>query len=136
MNSVFTRYEIATGKGIDQLLLPDNPAWINLYYDNGMAVYRGTFDPKTHYMSGGSPVERPAPGVECSLADILADGEDTAELSGLPVPCVARISGPTGFSELSVPHGVLLFSASVPGAYRVQIEAFPFLDWEVTINAV
>lgn len=136
MNSIFSEYEVESGQIVCIRAMPDVAEIKNTYFADGRAIVRGAFDSTTHYVQGGSPVERPASLAVCDRTEIVSDGEDVAELSGLPVPCVARISGPTGVSELTVPDGALLFSAAVPGDYRVQIEAFPVRDWEVYIHAV
>lgn len=62
---------------------------------------------------------------------ILADGADTAILSGLPNPCTILING----QEHIVTGGTLELDADYPGTYRVEIRHFPYRDFVQEIIA-
>lgn len=129
--TTYTRYASRTGEIIGILDIPDT-----LYDMHSTLLYPGTLNAETHYVIDGEPVERPASEASCDRLEILANGQDVANITGLPVPCMARISGPTGFSEFAVTDGAIAFSVAVPGDYRLQFEAFPVRDLEATIHAV
>lgn len=62
---------------------------------------------------------------------ILADGADTATLSGLPDPCMALING----LEHTITGGTLELDADYPGTWRVEIRYFPYRDFVQEITA-
>ncbi|MDR1471365.1 MAG: hypothetical protein LBS75_02485 [Synergistaceae bacterium] len=96
----------------------------------------GDWNPDTHYidLSGDEPTPRECPAMPVSQdkAEITADGEDFMSLAGLPEPCRVRI----GSAEYDVPDGALEWSTVMPAAYKIEVEAFPYLTWEGEVRAV
>lgn len=84
----------------------------------------------------GALAERAAMSLAVSTAAIAADGVEAAEISGLPDPCRVMIDGPMPIGPTTVTGGTLSITASLPGAWRVRVEADPvYQPWSVTINA-
>ena len=133
--TAFTVYDLNTGAVLSLIDIPDRPEWRNGYYAPGRALFRGALDPATQYVIGGLAVERPESQAACDRLQINADGEDVATIAGLPQSCVVSISGPVS-ATFDVDDGELQFTASIPGVYRISVEAFPVRRWEETIHAV
>lgn len=82
------------------------------------------------YVVGGAVVQRPTlPSFD--KTSILANGSDTATLSGLPDPCTVLVNG----QEYIVTGGTLELDAGYPGTYRVEIRHFPYRDFVQEIIA-
>lgn len=75
--------------------------------------------------------ERPEMEILQSTALIKADGVEVVEFSGLPTPCVVSVND----SEYEVDDGVFEWGTRLPGVYVFRVVAFPFLDWEGTVEA-
>lgn len=129
----WTRCAARTGRKIDELMLPDT----EVDYDNHCTtLYDGTFNGDTHYLVSGEPVPRPEQSSVIDATEIVVSNEEAATITGLPDPCTVNVTGPTGYQSVSVEGGTLQFSAAIPGTYALQVEAFPFLPMEFTVNAV
>lgn len=68
-----------------------------------------------------------------------ANGSDSADLSGLPIPSNYRITVPVGAVVVApgvASSGALIIKSNYPGAYLVEIDSFPYLLYQQTITAV
>lgn len=129
----YTRYASRTGRVIDQILIPDR---IEDYDHHSTLLYDGVVDGATHYIVAGEPAARPAQESAIDVTEIVVAEGGQATLTDLPDPCTVNVNGPTGYQPVSVEGGTLQFSAAIPGTYTLQVEAFPFLPREFTVNAV
>ena len=75
---------------------------------------------------------RPPQNTVQNKNEIIADGEDFILLSNLPKPCKVY------FNEhvYDVDDGGLQWSTFTPMIYKISVKAFPFLDFEGSVNAV
>jgi len=128
----YTQYAARTGEILGVLTLPDR---IEEFDRHNVLLLDGATDGATQYIVNGVPTARPVQSSAADKQSIKADGSDTATITGIPVPCAVHIDGPVVMQDIAVPDGSLTFTALVPGAYRIRVEAFPFLPWEVIINA-
>ena len=128
----YTQYASRTGRVIQQLTLPENTD----YYDaNSVLLYEGSIDGGTHYIVDGQPAERPLMDIVMSKSVILANGEDTSTIAGIPAGAKLHVSGPVSLDPVTVDETAIQFSADVPGDYSLRIECFPYLDWTEVIHA-
>jgi len=91
----------------------------------------------------GAPVARPqlSSVATWDTLAVPADGVSKATLGpGLPNPTAILISPPKGRGIGAIPvqvaiDGSFRFATSVPGDYVITVNEFPYMDYEVTINA-
>jgi hypothetical protein len=126
-----TVYDAHTGRIVGYTCGPRSMVLLN-----ETVFVEGNYSPDTHYidLSGDEPTprERPAMPVSQDKAEITADGEDFISLAGLPELCRVRI----GSAEYDVPDGALEWSTVMPATYKIEIEAFPYRDWEGEVTAI
>ncbi|MBQ7503978.1 MAG: hypothetical protein IJT79_01490, partial [Ruminococcus sp.] len=64
-------------------------------------------------------------------AEIQANGVDFMTLESLPVPCEVSV----GDKNYAVDDGILEWGTLERGTYPILAKAFPYRDWEGTVNA-
>jgi hypothetical protein len=93
------------------------------------------YAPKTHYVDPAQAeyVGRPELAPALDRLQVSADPArgEFVTLSDLPVPCRVRVGGRVE----EVDEGGLELSFDTPGTYQVRVEAWPFQDWEASIEA-
>lgn len=144
MNKNFAVYKTGTGqivqagtcqeevldllvKGTDESLITDD-------------VFVYTF---SHRIVAGVPELRPdiTTVATWDTLTVLANGVAKVTLGpGLPNPSVIEVGVPSDLGLAPVPaqtvtDGSFTFATTLPGAYMVAVKAFPYMDYEVTINA-
>lgn len=98
-------------------------------------------DPSLHYvvseLGAWRVVSKPPLRVSANKTTLIANGNDSITLSGLPNPC-SVISDPEDPEEehLTVAGGGFVFTAENPGKYRFRIERFPFLPLDLEFTAI
>lgn len=101
----------------------------------GVHLLKGAADANTQYVdvSVNPPVlaERPAQSTTQDKTEIQADGVDTMTLVSLPSPCSVNIGGET----YVVQDGVFSWGTVDRGTYPFVVTAFPYLDFEGTVEA-
>ncbi|MFM2045237.1 MAG: hypothetical protein RLY86_3813 [Pseudomonadota bacterium] len=118
--------------GFIRQIMDISPAEADLYAEPGWQVMAVAVPPTlaADYVLAGTVTPRPVlPDFDKTA--ILADGIDTATLSGLPDPCTVTVNG----QDHSVTGGVLELDADHPGTYRVEIRHFPYRDFVQEITA-
>lgn len=113
--------------GMTSQPLPSTPGE-SVVYDIGSEA-----DDSSHYIVNDTPVPLAAQPAVLDKTSIIADGVDAATLSGLPNPSTVTLLN--DYTETIVTDGTLVFTADVPGKYRLKVDAFPYLDTEFTIDA-
>jgi hypothetical protein len=129
---------------------------IYLYYDNKgkiVSTYTGPnisiqqtilpyvesefpVDIKLHYILNSVVTKRPLNEVILDKKILTADGVDSIVFSNVTkglFKAVNAITGETVSGEIDVTDS---FSTTVTGTYKIKIEAFPYLDFEATIEAI
>lgn len=122
-------YENLTGKITKTGRCPVD--MVALQAGDGRTVIEGTANDLTEYVVAGAVTPKPAMPVVIDKTEVTADGVDTATMTGLPDPCTLRVQGENHLVE----GGEAEVSFDLSGQYVVKIVAFPYLDFEVTINA-
>lgn len=126
----FIKYHTQSGR-IRQAM-DISPEEANLYEEPGWSVMTVDTPPtlSTDYVLAGAVTPRPTlPAF--NRTSILANGTDTATLSGLPDPCAVTVNGVAH----SIVGGTLELDADYPGTYRVEIRQFPYRDFVQEITA-
>ena len=94
-----------------------------------------TANPMTQYVdtSSNSVVARPSLILSIDKTTIVADGVDTATITGIPANATFAI--PSRKLSGVISDGVLEVTSNVAGAFDVIVELFPFRVWKATIVA-
>lgn len=136
--STFTIYEKPSGKVYCHFHGWEPSSQI---FDTTKDWIDGSIDGKTHYVNLTNPSVNPYPEarptmpIVVSKSEIIANGVDESVISGIPTDAVVDISGPISGS-VTVSDGTLEFVASIAGTYSFKISKFPYLDYQVSINAI
>lgn len=101
--------------------------------DLSIAPIAEGLDDLTAYVVGGVVLEKQSFPLSVSPAQIAADGLDTATISGIPTG--TQVEWPDGQTD-TVTDGIVEFSVDLPGTYTLKFSAIPYLDQEVTIEAL
>ena len=101
----------------------------------GKYLIEGSADPNKSYVdiSVNPPAiaVRPAQSTTQDKAEIQANGVDFMTLESLPVPCEVSV----GDKNYAVDDGILEWGTLERGTYPILAKAFPYRDWEGTVNA-
>lgn len=92
-------------------------------------VIEGAYDDTLYYVVDYIPTERPK--LNLSSLTLKADGVETINATGLPIPFIVGIDG----EDYEITDGSLEFSTPIPGEYQVQAKTFPYTDEIFTIIA-
>jgi len=79
-----------------------------------------------HYVTDGALRPRPPMPATIDRTAIAADGNEVAQISGLPLGALVTVSGPGGEQQITVDDGELSLSADVAATYRLAVECWPF----------
>ena len=90
-------------------------------------------DDVTAYISGGDVQPKQPMSLITTNTPLLANGTDEAVISGIPEG--AQVEWPDGQTDI-VTGGEIRFSVDLAGTYTFQFTAVPYLDQEVTIEAI
>jgi hypothetical protein len=85
------------------------------------------------YVANGAIVDKAAFSLTINKTEITANGTDEAVISGIPEG--VQVEWPDGQTDI-VTGGEIRFSVDLPGTYTFQFTAIPYLDKEVTIEAI
>jgi len=90
-------------------------------------------DDVTAYIVDGVVQPKQQMPLVIDTSQIDADGIDEATITG--IPSGVTVEWPDGQSD-TVTDGEIRFSVDLPGTYTFQFTAIPYLDKEVTIEAI
>ena len=90
-------------------------------------------DDVTAYISGGDVQPKQPMSLITTNTPLLANGTDEAVISGIPEG--AQAEWPDGQIDI-VTGGEIRFSVDLAGTYTFQFTAVPYLDKEITIEAI
>ena len=90
-------------------------------------------DDVTAYISGGDVQPKQPMSLITTNTPLLANGTDEAVISGIPEG--AQVEWPDGQIDI-VTGGEIRFSVDLAGTYTFQFTAVPYLDKEITIEAI
>jgi len=90
-------------------------------------------DDVTAYVSGGAVQPKAAFPFVVSTGQITANGTDESIISSIPEG--VQVRWPDGQTDI-VNDGEIRFSVDLPGFYTFKFTAVPYLDQEITIEAI
>lgn len=113
-------YNINSGKIQSLLQCPDSV--LDLHYGVGENYIEITskHDAEGKWVVDGVLVDRPT----------MTPTVNGLIITDLPIPCSLTTYGET----YEIPDGEVTLSYDLAGEYEVKVEAFPYLDWEVTVE--
>ena len=95
-------------------------------------IEQALFDIESHYIVDGSITPRPELGITMSRANIAANGTDTCNISGIPEGATVT----SNEFSITADGSDLEFATDIPGEHVLKISLWPYMDAEVTINAL
>ena len=102
------------------------PTMVAMYYD-------GPLIQADIYVESGSVTQRQPMSLITTNTPLIADGIDEVIISGIPSD--VQVRWPDGQVD-TVTDGEIRFSVDLPGTYTFQLTAVPYLDQEITIEAI
>ena len=97
-----------------------------------MVTYTGDRSDDLH-VSNGEVLDCGEMSLITTNTPLLANGTDEAVISGIPEG--VQVEWPDGQTDI-VTGGEIRFSVDLPGTYTFQFTAIPYLDKEITIEAI
>lgn len=96
-------------------------------------LIEGIFDYQTQYIDPitKTPTARPPMPVFLDRDQILADGEDTANLTSVPYNAVLTFEN----EDHTVTSGSVALTLEDAGIYKLGLTCFPYQDWSGQITA-
>ena len=141
MRESYTQYNLSSGKLDGTVFIPPATLAAQLL-PVGQGWIVGQHDGSTSYVLSGEVVDRPTNPADLDLTQIPADGETPITLSGLPLDALEPVTviycGPdfTLTDSIGPSDNDCEFTADYPGQYSIRVQAFPYLDWEVSFEAI
>ena len=102
------------------------PTMVAVYYD-------GPLSQADIYVESGSVIQRQPMSLITTNTPLIADGIDEVIISG--IPSGVQVEWPDGQTDI-VTGGEISFSVDLPGTYTFRFTAVPYLDKEITIEAI
>ena len=104
------------------------------HYQNGAVMEADVSgDFSEYYIDDGVIVARLPMSLITTNTPINANGTDEAIISGIPAG--VQVQWPDGQTDI-VTGGEISFSVDLPGTYTFRFTAVPYLDKEITIEAI
>jgi hypothetical protein len=126
-------YKSNTGQ-IDRVYSgPEYEALIQPQVGEQVVVILGAEDDASSYVEAGQVKARQSMLLTISSTQITANGTDEAIISNIPAG--VQVEWPDGQTDI-VTDGEVRFSVDLPGIYAFQFTAVPYLDKEITVEAI
>jgi len=130
----FIRYDLTNGKILSAISCPqyayafNTPPSTEVGYLSGIVT-----DMESFYVANEQIVERPSFNLPNTPIQIEANGIDSFELNNLPQGTIVTIDPDDETHEVN--DGELSFATEQPGLYTLHIDAFPYRNATITIEA-
>jgi hypothetical protein len=126
-------YKSNTGQ-IDRVYSgPEYEALIQPQVGEQVVVILGAEDDASSYVESGVVTQRQPMSLITTNTPLIADGIDEVIISG--IPSGVQVEWPDGQVD-TVIDGEIRFSVDLPGTYTFQFTAVPYLDKEITVEAI
>jgi len=131
-------YTLSTGEITAIVLCPDDE--ITNQFDEAISSYVvGNHDSKTKYINNGTVTTRPSIGLTIDKTQITSDPTDVfalpenkATISNLPKPTTVTVNG----VQSQTTDGTAEIVSDVPTTLQIKVSSWPYLDEELTIEAI
>ena len=100
----------------------------------GELVMEGLANDTLEYVVDGAIVQRPPMPVLVSATTVPANGVSVVSFTGIPAGALMRVNGPAR-DAFTVDDGVADLTFDAPGTYQIDIDLFPYIYLEETIDA-
>ena len=128
-------YETHTGK-IQRVMVGPSEDWMGDLATNMSRLVltnHEVINAAVHYVSGEAlQIRQPIPLVTTNIL-LIANGTDETIISGIPEG--VQVEWPDGQTDI-VTDGEISFSVDLPGTYTFRFTAVPYLDKEITVEAI
>lgn len=112
---------------------PESEAALQLQGGEQLAVLIEGLDDATAYVISGQVVPKQPFSLQLTNPQLIADGVDECVIGNIPAS--TTVEWPDGRVD-EVTDGEVRFSVDLAGTYTLRFTAVPYLDQEVTIEAV
>jgi hypothetical protein len=126
-------YNTVTGEIVEVGAMYDAYLYIRETPTNAVLVTEDSVNQSIAYVLDGAIVNKEPLSLSINKTQIIADGADTATVSNIPTG--TKVTWPDGLVE-DVTDGLVEFAVDLAGLYTFKFTAVPYLDQEVTIEAV
>jgi len=99
-----------------------------MYIDSVLSL-----QPSTHYVTNGLLMDRQPMPLIVTSTSLIANGTNETIISGIPAG--AQVQWPDDQIDI-VNDGEIGFSVDLQGTYTFRFTAVPYLDQEITIEAI
>lgn len=111
---------------------PEHEAYIQPEGSEQIAVMPDGLGDTTAYVSGGQVVPKQPMSLQMTDPHITADGVDECVIGNIPAGVTVEHNG----QVYEITDGVVEFATDLAGTYVLKFSGIPYLDEEVTIEAV
>jgi len=126
-------YKSNTGQ-IDRVYSgPEYEALIQPQVGEQVVVILGAEDDASSYVESGVVTQRQLMPLIITNTPLIANGTDESVISGIPTG--AQVEWPDGQTDI-VTDDEISFSVDLPGTYTFRFTAVPYLDKEITVEAI
>jgi len=131
----FIRYDLTTGRILNAVSCPQYAYAFNTPPSTEVGYLSGTVpNIEDFYVLNEGIIERPSLNLPDAQIQIQANGIDSFNLNNLPQGTIITIDPDDETHEIN--DGELSFATEQPGIYILRINAFPYREATVTIEAV
>jgi hypothetical protein len=110
---------------------------LSLQVQAGELMLIGEANEFANYIDQGTVTQRPTQPTSLSKLTLTADGVDLITITNEPIGATfTAVNTVSGKVVTGLIDGTDSFSTTIVGAYKITIVLWPYLDFEVTVNAI
>ena len=128
----YIKIDAKTGKQIEWITLSEVADYV-INNSDEFPLIEGTASPTAYYLDGEF-VERPKFNLAADKQNISCNGIETIKITGVPGG-EFQVNLWGAVCESWTQDGDIELTVNLPGAYRVQVSQWPYIDQEVTFYA-
>ena len=112
------------------------PDMLQIQIQEGELGVEGITNLETDYVLSGVITQRPTQATLLDKTTLTANGIDVIHITGAPDGIFTATNVVTGEMVSGSISGSDTFSTTVKGTIKIKIEAFPYLDFEATVEVI
>ena len=125
-------FDAATGEPKQTVGIPEEVEYVAIEGEIFFALDSWANDSNVYFDGVGVSEKQPMPLIATNTV-LTANGTDEAIISGIPAG--VQVEWPDGQTDI-VNDGEIRFSVDLAGTYTFQFTAVPYLDKEITVEAI